>query len=292
MCGTTHSYLWHDSFIFVTGFIHICGMTHSYVWHISFICVTWLIHVSHEEGTYEVGHRRYSVIKELVGVFSLVYEDLTLLAHSYVWHVPFMCVTGLIHVCDMTHSYVWHDSFICVTWLIRICSATHSCMWHDWFIFVTWRRYVGVKELVEVFIWILWRPDAPEEFICAVWFIHTHDMTYSCVWHDSFICVIWRRYFGVKELVAVFSRIDEDLTLLTAMLTNVSSALAPVIEVTFLALFVAFSRARTLCLSVTSCVSLTLLLSHSLPHSLSLMKSGDFHLRESNPGFPWTDAWF
>ena len=27
-----------------------------------------------------------------------------------------MCVTWLIHVCDMTHSYVWHDSFTCASW--------------------------------------------------------------------------------------------------------------------------------------------------------------------------------
>ena len=26
--------------------------------------------------------------------------------------VLFICVTWLIHMCDMTHSYVWHDSFI------------------------------------------------------------------------------------------------------------------------------------------------------------------------------------
>jgi len=26
----------------------------------------------------------------------------------------------------MTHSYMWHDSFICVTWLIHMCDITHS----------------------------------------------------------------------------------------------------------------------------------------------------------------------
>ena len=31
---------------------------------------------------------------------------------GYAW---FICVTWLIHMCDMTHSDVWHDSFICVT---------------------------------------------------------------------------------------------------------------------------------------------------------------------------------
>jgi len=40
-----------------------------------------------------------------------------------VWHDSFICVTWLIHMCDMTHSYVWHDSFICVTWLMHM---THN----------------------------------------------------------------------------------------------------------------------------------------------------------------------
>jgi len=35
------------------------------------------------------------------------------MSHSYVWHVSFICVTCLIHMCDMSHSYVCHVSFIC-----------------------------------------------------------------------------------------------------------------------------------------------------------------------------------
>ena len=50
----------------------------------------------------------------------------------------FMCVTWLIHVCDVTHSHEWHDSFIRVTWLIHVCEMTHSYVWHDSFICVTW----------------------------------------------------------------------------------------------------------------------------------------------------------
>ena len=52
------------------------------------------------------------------------------MTHSYVWNDSFICVSWLIHMCDMTHSYVWHDSFICVSWLIHV--------WHDSFICVTW----------------------------------------------------------------------------------------------------------------------------------------------------------
>jgi len=55
------------------------------------------------------------------------------MTHSYVWHDSFICVTWLIHMCDMTHSYVWHDSFICVTWLIHdyILCATSDTLSHQ-----------------------------------------------------------------------------------------------------------------------------------------------------------------
>jgi len=71
------------------------------------------------------------------------------MTHSCVWHDSFMCVTWLIHVCDMTHSCVWHDSSMCVPWRMRLVSYltcfvyvtwttahihktchTHTCMWH------------------------------------------------------------------------------------------------------------------------------------------------------------------
>jgi len=67
------------------------------------------------------------------------------MTHSYVWHDSFICVTWLIHMCDMTHSYVWHDSFICVThsyvWLIHVCqvqraAALWTCHTNQWVMFV------------------------------------------------------------------------------------------------------------------------------------------------------------
>jgi len=110
------------------------------------------------------------------------------LCYSRDW---FICVTWLVHMCDMTHSratrlihlcdmthrldllfiwlvrmcdmtpsYVWHDSFTCVTWLLRMCDMTHSHVWHD-------------------------------SFKSLIWFLQVYDMTHSYVWHDSFICVTW-----------------------------------------------------------------------------------------------------
>ena len=103
------------------------------------------------------------------------------MTHSYVWHDTFICVTWLIHMCDMTHSYVWHDTFICVTWLIHICDMTHSYVWHD-------------------------------SFICVTWHIHMCDMTHSYVWHDAFICVTWLIHMcGVAHSYAWQAVIDKAL---------------------------------------------------------------------------------
>ena len=38
-----YSYVWHDSFIFVTWFFCVCDIMHPHVWHDSSIRVTWLI---------------------------------------------------------------------------------------------------------------------------------------------------------------------------------------------------------------------------------------------------------
>ena len=109
------------------------------------------------------------------------------MTHSYMRHVSFVCVTWLIHMCDMTHTCVWHDSFMYVTWLIHmfgkyfashsfssnetsymtrpfhICNMTYSCVWHI-------------------------------SFIC--------DMPHLNVWHDLFICVTWLiRFYDVTICV-------------------------------------------------------------------------------------------
>ena len=100
---------------------------------------------------------RYSTcVKYSICVTWLIHMcDMT---HSYVWHNSFICVTWLIHVawpihmCDMTHSYVWHDSFICVTWLIHMCDMTHSYVVHDSFISVPWLIHMCGKTLS----WVAW----------------------------------------------------------------------------------------------------------------------------------------
>jgi len=49
MCDTSHSNVWHDSFIRVTWLIHMCDMTNSFVWHDS---LTSDIHCTHAATNY------------------------------------------------------------------------------------------------------------------------------------------------------------------------------------------------------------------------------------------------
>ena len=117
------------------------------------------------------------------------------MTRPYVWHDSFICVTWLIHMCDMTRPYVWHDLFICVTWPthmcdpaahlnnakpIEICLCTHymcfmtcSYMWHDSSICVTW------------FIICVILPCAAEP---QIWIGHVKHMDESCHTHGW---VIW-----------------------------------------------------------------------------------------------------
>jgi len=115
-----------------------------------------------------------------------------------VWHDSFICVTWLIHMCDMTHSYVWHDSFICVTWLLFECVTCLIHAWHDSFI----------RDSVICVTWLIHICDMTHSymtrhhtglivthwFICVTWLTCMCDMTRSYAWHDSFICVTWLIY--------------------------------------------------------------------------------------------------
>jgi len=130
----------------VTWPIHVCGMTHSYVWHDSFVCVTWLIRMcgmTHSCVTWRVYYDWFICDTYLVTDAYIHMCDMT---HSYVCHdspmprLEYQRVTWLMHTYDMTHSFVRHDSFIRVTWLINAapriptCDMTHVYVWHHWIV--------------------------------------------------------------------------------------------------------------------------------------------------------------
>jgi len=88
-----------------------------------------------------------------------------------------------IYLFDMTHSYVWHDSFICVTWLIHMCDMTHSLVRLMWSIHTCdmTHSFICVTWLMHSFVWWL------DPIIRVTWLIHMCDMIDLYVWHVSFI---------------------------------------------------------------------------------------------------------
>ena len=213
--------------------------THSYVWHDSFICVTAIIHMCN--GLTLSAPAMNGANKVRVHMGDTIY--------SYVWHASFISMIRFIHMCDMTHSYVWQQSFICVTGLLsllllwmapkkyaftcvirlihtcdflihtyalthsRVCDrfvlsnpavrgakerfihscddsfirVTHLFVWHDSFIRVTWLIHTCVTDSFCSYLCrLIYIRDS---FICLTWLKHVYDMTHSYVWHDSFIRV-------------------------------------------------------------------------------------------------------
>jgi len=87
---------------------------------------------------------------------------------SYRW---FMCVTWLIHVCDMTHSCVWHDSFMCVTCITYI----YTCV-RDTYIYTCVITYIYTCVM------------AHSNVTCHVWMSH---VTYEWVMSRMFLPLSW-----------------------------------------------------------------------------------------------------
>ena len=137
-----------------------------------------------------------------------------------VWHDSFMCVTRLIHmcdvkhdafvwvirltvcdmthpcVCDTTHLYVWRE-----TWLIRMGDTTHCvwwrCVWHDLSMYITRLIHntpaLGNIDDTTLCVWHV-------SLMCVTRLIHICDMTHSqhtCPrqywWYDS-TCVTCLTY--------------------------------------------------------------------------------------------------
>jgi len=141
-----------------------------------------------------------------------------------VWHDSFICVTWLIHMCDMTHSYVWHDSFIRVTYGAPAKILKKSALWFNTLYRMAWiwlfekscdphahapqkscdifraicaAAHSCVAEFTRIILrsllivatpYHIWKSCDVQRIwraMCVTWLIHTYDMTHSCVWHDS-----------------------------------------------------------------------------------------------------------
>ena len=86
--------------------IHMCDMTHD-----AFMCVTWLPDQNS---------------------ISIHLCDIDIHMCDIDIHMSCISILALPTCAGMIHSYdsfVWHDPFICVTWLIHMCDLTHPCVW-------------------------------------------------------------------------------------------------------------------------------------------------------------------
>jgi len=145
---------------------------------------------------------------------------------SYVWYDSLICVTWLVHMCDMTRSYktndynvyrsmLWHELLECDMtclygkWLVRTWHDTFAqdiwlysvyipVLWHDSFIcnmthsYVTWlvhmwRDSFTFKFDVTVYYPVSWCDSFIRDvWLCCVWL--------CTVWHDSLVCDMTRSY--------------------------------------------------------------------------------------------------
>ena len=122
--------------------IYMCDMTHLYVWYDLFMCVKWLIYKCDTTHVYtlKVGPSLSAttmIFLTIVWVTWLIcIFDMTLL---YVWRDSLICsYNGLLAANTITFLmigwvkqllyfiYILRDSFICVTWLIHMCDVTYS----------------------------------------------------------------------------------------------------------------------------------------------------------------------
>jgi len=110
----THSYVQHDSFLYMTQ--RIC-----YVQHDGSLCATWRISMRHITWSYV----RHDAFLHETKCFLLC--DLS---HSCMRHDWILRATLIITACDMTHSFA-HDSFLHAAWSIPMHDKTHFCICHD-----------------------------------------------------------------------------------------------------------------------------------------------------------------
>ena len=84
-------------------------------------------------------------------------------------HDSFMCVTWLVHVCDMTHSCVWHDLFRRAAWLDHMRNMTH---WD-----ARDMNHSDARDMTHWDVWNMTHSDGWDMTHSDGW-----DMTHSDVW--------------------------------------------------------------------------------------------------------------
>jgi len=176
---------WYDSFMCAVWLIHMCDMTHSYVWHDSFIWDT--THVGHDSSVRDL---TYSYVSHYLLQMTVEALERVMSSARSATQLQHHCNSGRRHarlqsavaagaaegrLCGMTRSCVWRDSFMCVAWLIHSCRTRLVHMWPGAFVYVAWR--IHVCDMAYSYIW-------HGSFMYVTWLIHICDMALA-LWHDS-----------------------------------------------------------------------------------------------------------
>ena len=136
-----------------------------------------------------------------------------------VWHDSFICVTCLMHMCDVTHTYVGHNVYPCITWryirvaclihlcdmTLHLCDLTHTHGGYDIFTCVT--RFIRIYAVFSAqrrnttgetrldsmrdrtaswHDWLIWQ----DWCIRGTWRIHMCGMIRSRAWHYQFSAIM------------------------------------------------------------------------------------------------------
>jgi len=117
------------------------------------------------------------------------------MTHSYMYALRDMTYsfTYIWCMCHMTYS---HTYAVCVTWLIHVCEMADSyvtlavgdvffyddSVTHTWAVYA--KRFIHMWDVTHLYV----RRDS---LICATWLIDIWNMTHWYVRHDSSICATW-----------------------------------------------------------------------------------------------------
>jgi len=139
---------------------------------------------------------------------------LQVFATLYVWRDSCMCFLHL-RSSNLSHKkhfnvcpYVWCDSFVCVTWLIHMCDMTHSCDLYIWGAANCRVRsasmYVHTCDVTRSYMWwLIHTCDMTHSRVVYIYgaascrvrsaslYVHACDVTRPFVWRDSFTRVTW-----------------------------------------------------------------------------------------------------
>jgi len=173
MCDMTCLYVWFVYVcLYVCLYVFVCVFVCVCVCMCVFVCVTCLI----QTGLF---------ISLIVGLSDSMCHD------SHVWHGSFICVTLLVHMCDMPHpsraikahlSWVLGHLFICA--MTHMCDMTHShsYMSHDSSICVTCLIHTGQSKIPYRGSWGIYMCHDPHvwhaSFIYVTRLVHMCDMSH------------------------------------------------------------------------------------------------------------------